>query len=501
MGKKSDPPKPPDPKETAAAQTETNINTAMANNAMGMINQVGPDGSLTYSQTGSHTWTDPTTGRTFQVPTYTATTELSESAQAIRDQTNDAQLNLATMAANQSARADDLLSTPFDLNGIPDYARRGGGPARYSETIDGPRYQKSDASLPDLSQAGAIPGQRQGDGFRGYTPAPGRSDFQRFDEGGAGLETSYIDDFSEDRQRVEDGLMGRLNTQFDEDLDGMRTQLLNRGVQEGTEAFDREMRNFEDRRTRARLDAMLAAGQEQSRLAGLSRDQAMFGNSARQQDYLNRFGETQYNNGLTAQEFDQGMSLANMSDRRRETDYSFGVDERRYQDAADLQRFGMGEDVRRYDDMQRIGQYDRGQQQLYYNNNLEGQDFADRMNLQQRDDSVASSRWMQEQQIMDARDRQRGQLLQEQFALRNQPINEISALLSGSQVGTPNFDLARSAQMPTVDYAGMQQQNYANQMQQYQLQQQQQQALMGGLFGLAGAGLAGGVGPGWLYGG
>ena len=54
MGKPK-PPEPPDPKETGAAATGTNIGTAIANNAMGMVNQVTPDGSLTYGQSGTHT--------------------------------------------------------------------------------------------------------------------------------------------------------------------------------------------------------------------------------------------------------------------------------------------------------------------------------------------------------------------------------------------------------------------------------------------------------------
>ena len=47
MGKPS-PPKPPNPKDTSAAQTGTNVSTSIANNMMGLINQKGPTGSLTY---------------------------------------------------------------------------------------------------------------------------------------------------------------------------------------------------------------------------------------------------------------------------------------------------------------------------------------------------------------------------------------------------------------------------------------------------------------------
>lgn len=108
MGKPSSP-KPPDPKETGAAQTGTNIGTAVANNTMGMVNQVTPDGSLTYNQTGSYTYEDPFTGQTYDLPTYTATTSLSPEQQAISDANNAAKLNLSELASERSDFLRDYL--------------------------------------------------------------------------------------------------------------------------------------------------------------------------------------------------------------------------------------------------------------------------------------------------------------------------------------------------------------------------------------------------------
>ncbi len=39
--------------QTAAASTPTNVGTAVANAYLGNVNQVTPDGSLTYSQSGT----------------------------------------------------------------------------------------------------------------------------------------------------------------------------------------------------------------------------------------------------------------------------------------------------------------------------------------------------------------------------------------------------------------------------------------------------------------
>lgn len=107
-------PTPPDPKETSAAATGTNIGTAIANNAMGMVNQITPDGSLTYNQTGTYNYTDPYTGKSYALPTYTATTQLSASQQAIKDQNNQTQLGLAQIGNQQTGFLKDYLAKPFD---------------------------------------------------------------------------------------------------------------------------------------------------------------------------------------------------------------------------------------------------------------------------------------------------------------------------------------------------------------------------------------------------
>lgn len=386
-------PTPPDPQDTAAAQTGTNVSTAIANTAMGQVNQVTPDGSLTYSATGNHTWRDPATGQSYTVPQYTATTTLSPEAQAIRDQNNTASLNLATLAANQSGRADQLLSTPFSLDNVSAGAdRTGQAPVQYGGDLTAPQFSQGGAPLPGTANL-----------QDSYTP-----------EGG----------FSADRQRVEDALMGRLSTQRDRDMEGLRTQLTNQGVGIGTEAYSRAMQDFDRTNTDMRTSAILASGQEQSRLLGEARGAAGFTNDARQTDFTNRMG-----------------------------------------------LFGMGEDQRRYGD------------------SMAQQGFANQQAIQGRNDATLDANFGQQQAILDGQDNARLRELQTQLALRNQPINEITALLSGSQVSTPNFGIAQSAQIPTTDYAGIVQQGFNNQQANYQQQNANWQSMMGGLFGLGSAGI------------
>jgi hypothetical protein len=110
MGKKT--PKAPDPAATAAAQGQWNSFTAQQQQAMNMTNQNSPWGSLTYDQTGSQTIIDPN-GKPVDVPRYTANTTLTPQQQSIYDQSQGAELNLATTANEQSARVGQILNDPF----------------------------------------------------------------------------------------------------------------------------------------------------------------------------------------------------------------------------------------------------------------------------------------------------------------------------------------------------------------------------------------------------
>jgi hypothetical protein len=218
--------------------------------------------------------------------------------------------------------------------------------------------------------------------------------------------------------------MGRLDQQRGRDMEGLRTQLANQGINIGTEAYSRALQDFERTNTDMRTSAILGSAQEQSRLLGEARAAGGFTNQARQQDFTNRTG-----------------------------------------------LFGLGEDQRRYADA------------------MAQQQFGNQQAIQGRGDQIAGAQFAQQQSIFDAQDNARARALQEQLALRNQPINEITALMSGSQVATPQFGIAQSAMIPTTDYAGIRQQGFNNQQANYQQQNANYQAMMGGLFGLGSAGI------------
>lgn len=377
-------PTPPDPYKTADAQTGSSLMTSLMNNQMGMVDQVGPNGSLRYTKLDEQSFTDPTTGRTYSVPRYQATTELSPNGQLIQGANDRSAINLANLGADQSARLGDLLSRPVDMAGIPAMAdRSGAAPAQYGGDLGAPQYQ----------------------------------DFG----GDAGLQTSY--DVG-DTKRYEDALMERMNPQLDRSRQQLETNLANRGIKLGSAAYDRALDESNRSQNDARLAAILNAGQEQSRLAGIARDQATFGNNARQQTFQNTASTT----------------AANNSNR--------------------------------------------------------SQGFADQQAIQGRSDANANNRFSQVAQLLDSQDRQRSQAMNEQFAVRNQPLNELLSILGGTQVQTPNFALAAPDRMAATDYTSLMQNDFNNRQQNYATKMQGLSDMYSGLFGLGATAL----GPGGLFG-
>ena len=242
---------------------------------------------------------------------------------------------------------------------------------------------------------------------------------------------------------AQQAIMGRLQPQLERQRAQLQTQLVNQGIPPGSEAY----------RT-----AMMEQGQRendllsQAALQGISLDQA-----ARQQAFGERATTNQAYNQAVQQNLAQGLSVQDAQNR------------------AAQQMFGQRMDI----------------QGLYNTALAQNQNAA----LQQQ----AAANAAQAQQFNQAL--QAGQFgntalqqsLAQQLALRNQPINEIGALMSGSQVQMPQFQGYTGANVAAApvfgaaqaqgDYA---QKNYANQMAGYNNQ-------MSGLFGLGGA-LAGGIG-------
>lgn len=206
-----------------------NTDTATSQQLLNMVNQYTPDGSLTYTQSGTTGYTD-SQGNWVELPQFDATTTLSPEQQAIKSETDAAGLNIAKLANQQSGFLGDYLGKGIDLSGAPALRTSSG-----MQTSLGPGWQ--------TSYAGA-------------------------------------DDFSADRQNVTDSILARMQPQLQQDQNALRTQLINQGIRPGTAAWDAEWNRNQQGVNDARLGAVLAGGEEQQRMVDMARQAAEFGNAA-----------------------------------------------------------------------------------------------------------------------------------------------------------------------------------------------------------------------------
>ena len=455
MGKSA--PKPPDPEKTASGQTATNIGTAIANSYLGNVNQVTPDGSLTYTQSGTQKWTDPLSGKQYDIPTWTATQSLSENQQAIKDQNDAASLNLSKLANTQSGRLNDLLSSPVDMSGMPAW----GDPSKvsqpnYTQFGSGPKLQTKLGNAGKVQSTVANAGKIQS--------ALGDIGKVQTNLGKAGdITQGYNNDFSADRQKVEDALMARMNPQLQQDRAALEQRLANQGLQPGSEAYNRAIDEANRSASDARYGAILNAGQEQSRLAGLARDEASFRNSAQQQAYDQMLGSGQFANAAQAQQLQNALAKGTFANSAQAQRYSQNANNAQFANAAQQQR------------------YTQGLSSAQFSNDAKQQMFGNQNQTTAANNALQDQAYNSQMASVNAQNQQRQLQLQEAYAQRNQPINEISALLSGSQVSNPQFMNIQGQQMPTVDYAGIVNDSYRNQMAGYTANQQALGGLMGGL--------------------
>lgn len=351
-GKGGSAPKAPDPAETAAAQTASNKETAYWNAVLNNVNQVTPYGNLTYKQTGG--------GKTYNNDAYQAAlnsynTAIQNGAQAGQPNTNP------TYDVNSGRYLDAKPSTGTSYAGkMPTLAdfQTGDAPPSFTSTIDLSPDQQAILDSEERRQIsmGQL-GEDQIGRIRDSVSNPYSYD---------GIENFGAGDIAAQQSRAEEALMARMNPQFARDEEALRTRLINQGIGQGSQAYQREMEGFNQKTNDARTQAILAGQQ--------------YGSTAQQQA------------------------------------------------------------------------------------------------LQRRNQSIS-----------------------EYDAQRNAPLNEYIGLTSGVQVQNPQFSSQNYQGSQPVDYAGLVNQNYQNQMSQYNAKQANSNNTMSSLFGLGGsflgaAGQAGGVG-------
>lgn len=388
MGMYVDTPTPPDPKVTAATQTNSNVNTAIANTVMGNANTNTPTGSVKYTQIGTQKISDGNGGM-IDVPRYQSDQTLSPEQQQLYNQQTQLGSSMNNLAQSQIDRLQGVLGQPLDTSGLP----------RGTSSVSPTPLQTSfgpaggiQSSVNLNTNAPTTFGQTAGKVDYGIDPTSGSIQY------GVGA-----DDFSKDRTKVEDAIFSRLQPQQDRDMAAMQSRLANQGITPGSQAWNTAMDALTRANTDARMQAILAGGQEQSRMFGMDVTKGQFNNAAQGQEFGQNQTRTAAQNAAQAQDFGQQQGRGIFAQT--------GIGQN---NAAALQ----------------AGQFANSAQQQNYSQLQDRANFGNAATQQNFANNVTAGNF---------NNTARQQALQMLLAERNQPINEVGALMSGGQVSMPQF--------------------------------------------------------------
>lgn len=252
MSKKAPaPPPPPDPVATARAQSEFNVQAAETNARLNRVNQVTPQGTMTWRERGPSNW-------------------------------NEA----AYMAANPDVAGSGMSGMQHYMqHGRPE-GRTGGvdpnfQPGGWEQTVELSPEQRR---LYDLSTAGQeLYGQAALSQLRGVQDTLSRP----FEFSAPAMQFrpdfTGIGDPNQSRDAVQAAVLSRVNPDLERERAALESRLAAQGITMGAEAWNTGMQDWSRMANDARMQAVLAGGAEQSRMFGLGMGQAQMGNAARQQ--------------------------------------------------------------------------------------------------------------------------------------------------------------------------------------------------------------------------
>jgi hypothetical protein len=262
----------------------------------------------------------------------------------------------------------------------------------------------------------------------------------------------------------------------------------------------------------AALQQQAAANQAQAQQYGQAQGNAQFANQAQLAGFGANLQNQQAQNQAVAQNSAQGLAQQQAYNAAIGQNFGQNLQSQQAYNAAIGQNYqqGMGQQAAQNQAAaQNFGQNVTAQQlanqaaQQNFSNSLASQQAQNQALLQNQ--NIAS----QQQQLANAAQLQQynqnlgaaqfgnqaaTQELQKQLALRNQPLNEITGLMSGSQLQMPQFQGYNPTNIaPAPIFAGAQAQGNAA-LQNYGIQQSGANAMTSGLFNLAGAAAMGPVG-------
>lgn len=422
---------PPAPNYAAAAQAQgdANLKAAQQGSYLSNPNVNSPYGnqSVTWNQV------DPNDPNSRQATINQTLTPDAQSALTAQQRTQAALGGLAQQGIGQ---AQDILGHPFQFTGAP---------------------ISTDAPTPGQMNSGPNPSYFEARSFdpQGYATDPtafGRA--QGVGAGMYGLANGQVDTSNVARMPVNAGTTGqqailsRLQPQIEQNANALQNQLANQGITQGSEAWNNAMRAQGNQQNDL---------YQQAALQGINLD-----TQANQQGFNQALQSAGLYNSAVGQNFGQGVTAQQLTNQAIGQNFgqSLAANAQNYDQRAQTQAMANQSQAQNFGQYFNSAQFQNQNQNQAYNQSLQNANFSNNA-------SQAA--------------------LAQQLALYNQPLNQITALMSGSQIQNPQFQpfQGQNVQAAPVFQAAQAQANYG--MDQYGLQMQSANANRAGLYQLGGA--------------
>ena len=459
---------------------------------------------------------------------------LTPEAQATLEAQQRVERALSGLGEQAIGRVSDIYGTNFTPQGLPAQQFQFGGYGDIGEAPDLGAMGQARAGVnalpvnfgPTAGQYGLAQGGVGAPSLRGQYDLTGVGDVARAPgaaaamQGGPNapglqgqLDTSNLAAMPVNAgMTAQQAIMSRLDPQLQRQRAQLETQLANQGLVRGGEAYGaaitEQQQQENDLRTQAALQGLnldMAARQqglgEAQALGGFANQAALAGfgagqqataaqNAAAQQNFQNALARQAAENQAQSQAFGQRAQAGQFGNEAQLAAFQAAMQNQAAGNQAIAQNFQQG--------IGAAGAYNTAAGQQFgqdmdiaglYNAAL-AQNQQTALQQAQARAAMQGQRFNQAQAAASFQNAQRQAALQEQLALRSQPLNEIAAIMGGAQVQMPQFQAYQGADVAAAPIFGAQQaagnfaqQNYANQTAAYNARM----GLYGNLAGAAGS--------------
>jgi len=390
-------PAAPDYTGAAVAQGTANLEAARATAKLSNPNIYSPYGNQTVTYEGD-------------VPTITQT--LTPEAQKTLNEQQQGQYGLAALGNQGVANASQVFNTPFSFGG-PAVQTSLAPVGALQNMPTGDQYGQAGSVNPNAyGQAGSVNANAYGQA-QGGVAGPNLANT---------LDTSNVAKMPINAgTTAQQAIMARLEPQLQKNRVSTETQLINQGLRPGSEAYNNAAQLLgqqeNDQRTQAVLQGLGLDMSANAQGYGQALSTGQFGNAANLAGFNANLANQQAGNQAIAQNFGQGVTAQQMANQAIGQNYGQGVTSQQMQNQAIAQNYGQG------------------------------------LSSAQGQNAVTAQQFNQNQQAAQFANTAQQQALAQAIQQRQLPLNEINALMSGSQIQNPQFQQYTGANVQAAPIA------------------------------------------------